>query len=184
MSFCVYCGAPLGEGMRFCSACGKPAYIPPSAPQTPPQQTAPQYTAPQYASFGAQQAMPQQTAPRTAQAAGYNTQMSPMPADPAMEPVFYEGVCLQRLDGVRTVPGDCIITARGLFYYSREMFKKQIGKRQYDFWIDSRNVGDIRTSVKNMNKVMELYLRDGSVKEFYSPKFDQMLSAMQKAVRG
>lgn len=110
-----------------------------------------------------------------------NAQANAAPPDPTREQIFYDGVCLKR-EGMMTVPGDCLITPSGLFYYQRSQFMKQTGKRMYSFWVNSADVVEIKTSRKNMNKVMELYLRDGTVLEFYSPKFAQMLSAMQDSV--
>lgn len=154
MSFCVYCGAQMEDGSRFCSKCGKPVFVAAAEPQPAVENRMPE----------AGPAVP--------------------PADPSQDPVLYQGVCLKRESGWTTIPGDCLITPKGLFYYRRCEFRNQIGKRQYDFWVNSADVREIRTSVKNMNKVMELYMNDGAVLEFYSPKFGKMLSAMQIAVNG
>ncbi|HHW94097.1 MAG TPA: zinc ribbon domain-containing protein [Clostridiaceae bacterium] len=97
--------------------------------------------------------------------------------------VLYQGVCLQRLSGMTTVPGDAIITPQGLFYYKRSKFSKQIGNKPCDLFVDSRNVANIQQSYKNMNQVMQLTMNDGSVLEFYSPKFSQMFAAMNEAIR-
>lgn len=106
------------------------------------------------------------------------------PAAPVQETVLYQGVCLKRENSFDTVAGDCVITQVGMYYYSRKAFRDQTGKKQPDFIVYSRDVAEIRTSHKNMNKVMELYMRDGSCLEFYSPKFAKMLEAMQQAVYG
>ena len=116
----------------------------------------------------------------------YMPDAAPRQNRPAVDPetVLYEGVCLKRESTLRTVPGDAIINYNGLFYFGRQAFRNMTGKREPDFVVPSSEVLQITTSVKNMNSVMELHMRDGSVLEFYSPKFKKMLDAMETAVRG
>lgn len=102
---------------------------------------------------------------------------------PNMNTILYQGICLQRLSGMTTAPGDAVITPQGLYYYKRSMFLKKIGKKPCDFFVDSRNVMYIQQSIKNVNQVMELTMSNGSVLEFYSPNFSRMFAAMNEAVR-
>ena len=46
MAFCVFCGSKLGEGQRFCGACGNRIPGQPEAPATPYRETAPVYDPP------------------------------------------------------------------------------------------------------------------------------------------
>lgn len=38
MPFCPHCGSEVAEGVGFCSKCGKPQGVVPSAPYQPPAQ--------------------------------------------------------------------------------------------------------------------------------------------------
>ena len=159
--FCSKCGNQLVDNARFCTKCGAPVAA---------------------GTQGARQTNIQPVAMRQE----YAQNAAAQPGRPAVDPetVLYQGVCLKRENTIRTLPGDAVINYNGLFYYKRQAFMNMTGKREPDFFVPSSEVMDITTSVKDMNKVMELHMRDGSVLEFYSPKFKKMLEAMETAVRG
>ena len=162
-AFCIYCGVALG---KYCAKCN--IQFPTDTAfcvncGTPLGNSAP-----------VQNTQAQNAYPQNIQAQN---------SDMDKNTVLYEGVCLQRLSGFTTVPGDAVITPQGLFYYKRSMFSKQIGKRPCDFFVDSRDVVNIQQNSKNMNQVMMLTMVDGSVLEFYSPNFPQMFAAMNEAIR-